>query len=167
MDLNEIVKSQYLAALEMLKSAVTQCPDLLWDDASYRNRFWHTAFHALFYAHFYLQPKEEDFVPWEKHHANATSLAESANKLEAMKRPFTPAEILEYLAFVQQEVLHTVDKLDWDAESGFYWLPFSKLELQFYSIRHIQQHTGELFERLGARGRVDVHWVGKKPDYLA
>jgi len=27
--------------------------------------------------------------------------------------------------------------------SGFDWLPFDKLELQFYNIRHIMQHTGE------------------------
>lgn len=166
MSVQEVIKSQYLAALEMLKSAVTQCPGVLWDDAAYQNRFWHTAFHTLFYVHLYLQPTEDGFVPWEKHRDNARSLVESANKQAAMKRPFTQPEILEYLAFVQQEVLSTVDKLDLAGESGFYWLPFNKLELQFYNIRHLQQHTGELCERLGARGRIEVHWVGKKPDYL-
>lgn len=48
------------------------------------------------------------------------------------------------------------------AESGFYWLPFDKLELQFYNIRHIQQHTGEHCERLGAYGEIEVGWVGMK-----
>jgi hypothetical protein len=56
-----------------------------------------------------------------------------------------------------------VDSLDLKAESGFYWLPFDKLELQFYNIRHVQQHTGELCERLGARGDLQVDWVGMKP----
>ena len=56
-----------------------------------------------------------------------------------------------------------VDSLDLEAESGFYWLPFDKLELQIYNIRHIQQHTGELCERLGARGDIEVGWVGTKP----
>ncbi len=45
-------------------------------------------------------------------------------------------------------------------ESGFFWLPFGKLELQFYNIRHLQHHTGELFERLGAVG-VTLDWVGR------
>jgi hypothetical protein len=52
--------------------------------------------------------------------------------------------------------------MDLEAESGFYWLPFDKLELQFYNIRHVQQHTGELCERLGAQGEIEVDWVGMK-----
>jgi hypothetical protein len=35
--------------------------------------------------------------------------------------------------------------------------------LQFYNIRHVQQHTGELCERLGAKGEVEVDWVGMQP----
>jgi hypothetical protein len=42
-------------------------------------------------------------------------------------------------------------------------LPFTKLELQFYTIRHIQQHTGELMERLGERAKLEFKWVGRKP----
>jgi len=56
-----------------------------------------------------------------------------------------------------------VNRMDLEAESGFHWLPFDKLELQFYNIRHVQQHTGELSERLGAKGEIEVRWVGKKP----
>jgi hypothetical protein len=54
--------------------------------------------------------------------------------------------------------------LDLEAESGFNWLPFDKLELQIYNIRHIQQHTGELYERLGTSGSIELSWVGMKPD---
>jgi hypothetical protein len=50
--------------------------------------------------------------------------------------------------------------VDLEAASGFFWLPFDKLELQFYTIRHIQQHTGELMERLGTRANVEIDWVG-------
>ncbi len=41
-------------------------------------------------------------------------------------------------------------------------MPFSKLELQFYTIRHIQQHTGEMMERLGTRAGAEIDWVGMK-----
>ena len=54
--------------------------------------------------------------------------------------------------------------MDLEAQSGFYWLPFGKLELQFYNIRHTQQHTGELCERLGATGDIEVAWIGTKSD---
>ena len=37
-----------------------------------------------------------------------------------------------------------------------------KLELQIYNLRHLQQHTGELMERLGSRAGIDVDWVGMK-----
>ena len=47
-----------------------------------------------------------------------------------------------------QQVVERVTQLDLEAHSGFEWLPFGKLELQIYSIRHLQQHTGELMERL-------------------
>jgi hypothetical protein len=56
-----------------------------------------------------------------------------------------------------------VDSLDFEAESGFSWLPFNKLELQFYNIRHLQQHTGELSERVGTTSEVEVKWIGAKP----
>ena len=48
-----------------------------------------------------------------------------------------------------------------DAPSGFHWLPFDKLELQFYNIRHIQHHVGELYERLAAAGGAEVGWAAR------
>ena len=51
----------------------------------------------------------------------------------------------------------------WMRNLGFYWLPFNKLELQFYNIRHIQQHTGELYERLGTRENIELDWVSIQP----
>jgi hypothetical protein len=62
----------------------------------------------------------------------------------------------------QQQVDEKMRQLELDAESGFSWLPFSKLELQLYNIRHIQQHTGELMERLGTCANIDIDWIGMK-----
>ncbi len=57
-----------------------------------------------------------------------------------------------------------VPALDLAGASGFDWLPMNKLELQFYNIRHLQLHTGELCERLGTEAKIDVAWVGMAPD---
>jgi hypothetical protein len=54
-----------------------------------------------------------------------------------------------------------VPQLNLAAPSGFDWLPMNKFELQIYNIRHVQQHAGELMERLGARANIDVDWIGK------
>jgi hypothetical protein len=57
-----------------------------------------------------------------------------------------------------------VSEIDLEAPSGFHWLPFGKVELQFYNIRHIQHHAGQLIDRLSCRESVSVRWVGMKLD---
>ena len=75
-----------------------------------------------------------------------------------------PVEILEYIDLVRQELSSFLDATNLEGESGFHWLPFNKLELQFYNIRHIQQHAGELCERLFAETGIEIDWVIWHPD---
>ena len=157
MDPKPVIKSQYKASLAMLRQAIEKCPDALWTDASYKNPFWRVAYHTLIYTHFYLGPSEDDFVPWKKHQQDLQLLGQEIPGMVIYSR----AEVLDYLALVLDQVELQVEAMDLAAESGFHWLPFNKLELQFYNIRHVQQHTGELCERLGAHGEVEVGWVGK------
>lgn len=74
--------------------------------------------------------------------------------------PYRKEEVLEYLEFCRRHFDDKVAVLKLEAESGFSWISLSKLELQFYNIRHLQQHTGELCERLGTRENIDVDWIG-------
>jgi len=147
MNVKQVIQSQYLASLEMLKQVIVKCPETLWDAPGNQDKFWRKSYHALFYAHLYLQNTEKDFVAWEKHHNPED------------ESPFTKDEALEYLSFVEKQVAERVPAMNLEAESGFYWLPFDKLELQFYNIRHIQQHTGELYERLGSQENIELSWI--------
>jgi hypothetical protein len=147
MDTQKIIQSQYLAALAMLEQVIVKCPEACWNAPGDKDKFWDKAYHTLFYVHLYLQEVEDDFKPWEKQH-------------EVEETPYTQDEVLEYLALVRAMVRERVPLIDLEAESGFHWLPFDKLELQFYNIRHIQQHTGELYERLGTRENIELDWVG-------
>lgn len=164
----EIIISQYLAALEMLKNAVENCPDWMWNDPEPKNKFWHIAFHAIFYTHLYLGPSEADFKAWEKHRDEYEfmgTLPWPPHDKPKIGEPYTQAEILEYLEVCQEQIKEIVPTLNLaSGESGFSWLPFSKLELQFYNIRHLQLHTGELCERLGTSAGIDVGWVGMVHD---
>lgn len=165
MDLSAVVQSQYLAALAMLEATVQKCPPAIWDDRADRNRFWRVAFHVLFYTHLYLQEQEASFRPWAKARGEAHYLGPiffEGNREPVVAEPYTPAEILEYLNFCRQEVMDKVPHYNYDGPSGFEWLPLNKLELQFYNIRHIQHHTGELYERLGARAGADLPWIGRR-----
>ena len=147
MNLHKAIQSQYLASLEMLKQVIVMCPETLWDAPGNEEKFWKKSYHALFYAHLYLQKAEKDFVPWEKHHDPDGEV------------PFTKDEVLEYLSFVHEQVLASLPGTDLEAESGFHWLPFNKLELQLYNIRHIQHHTVELYERLGTNENIELDWI--------
>ncbi len=163
MNIPEVIISQYRAALTMLEQAVERCPDPLWDSPDDKTKFWRIAYHALFYIHFYLQDSEQAFLPWGKHRSEYQFLGQVPWPPHAPPQigaPYNKESVLDYLAFCRQQVLDRVPKLNWEAGSGFEWLPFGKLELQFYSLRHLQQHTGELMERLGTRAGVEIDWVG-------
>ena len=96
-------------------------------------------------------------MPWGKHSAEARLLGPDAPEMT----PYTKAETLAYVDFCRAEVAAQIPGLDLDAPSGFYWLPFNKLELQIYNIRHVQQHAGELSGRLLVEANVEIPWTGK------
>jgi hypothetical protein len=167
MDFSTIIISQYLAALEMLKQTIVQCPDALWDNPDDKTKVWHIAYHVLFYTHLYLQDSEQTFTPWAKHREEYQFMGPlpwPPHALPKIGEPYEKESVLEYVAFCKEEVKKQVPQLDLDAASGFSWLPFGKLELQFYNIRHLQQHAGELMERLGERAGLEFRWVGMGPD---
>jgi hypothetical protein len=155
MDTQAVLRSQHQAALEMLRQAIIKCPAPMWDSPDDRARFWHVAYHALFYTHLYLQDSVEAFAPWAGQRKGYESLQPEIGE------PYTKDEVLAYLEVCRRQIDERMRQIDLEAESGFAWLPFGKLELQIYSIRHLQQHTGELMERLGSRADIDVGWVGR------
>jgi hypothetical protein len=73
-NIRQAILRQYRATLEMLGQAMELCPEDMWFSTTYRNRFWHIAYHALFYTHFYLQRSQDDFQPWTKHVQNSNYL---------------------------------------------------------------------------------------------
>jgi hypothetical protein len=165
MDSRQVIRSQYLASLEMLKQAIVKCPDALWNDASDKIKFWHIAFHALFFTHLYLQNSEQEFKPWARYRKDYQFLGPlpwPPHNLPNIGEPYSKEDVLNYLELCQHLVDEKTAILNLEAESGFSWLKFNKFELQIYNIRHIQQHAGELMERLGTRAKIDVDWIGKK-----
>lgn len=165
MPLEDILQSQFHATLSMLKQTIERCPNTLWTAPTATRPFWHIGYHVLFYTHLYLAPTGADFTPWQHHRPNYNFLGEtpwSSHRMEEINQPYTKDEILAYLAFCQHEVDTRIHNIDPDAPSGFDWLPFNKLELMLYNLRHLQHHTGELGDRLGQQ-HIEVDWVGHKP----
>jgi len=161
MNVSEMLERQCGASLEMLGRAVRLCPDSLWATGT-PNRFWHIAYHALFYVHFYLQKSDKDFLPWPLHKPDSQYLGPRSWAPEALRQtiePYTKKEVLEYLELCRAELSSGLLRLDMDAPSGFAWLPFSTLEVQLYSLRHLAHHTGQLIDRLRSVEGIGVQWV--------
>jgi hypothetical protein len=159
----ETILRQYRAGLEMLGQAVERCPDELWLSSEYPNRFWHIAYHSVFYVHFYVQPSEGEFKPWAKHKPKSNFLGPwSKDEPFELPAPYSKQDVQEYRELSRIEVEKQIPVVCFEAGSGFSWLPFNKLELQLYTIRHLQHHTGQLIDRLRNAAGYGVGWVGSR-----
>ena len=162
MDLRQSFTSQYLAALAMMAQAIDRCPPALWHDPQQKDQYWHIAYHALFYTHLYLHESGATFVPWPQHRPEYQFLGPlpwPPHRLPEIGEAYTQAEVMAFLAFCRAEVVTRLAQTDFAAPSGFSWLPFDKLELQVYNLRHLHQHIGELGARLSAQG-ILIDWIG-------
>jgi len=162
-----VLKSQYHAALAMLRETLDTCPDDVWSDREPTNAFWQLAYHTLFYTHLYLGANEEAFRPWERHQASVQypsgilGRPKPPSTLPLLPEPYTRSDVLAYWQFCDGMVDGAVDALDLNAaESGFSWYKVSKFEHQLISIRHIQHHTAQMMDRLRAASNIGIKWVG-------
>jgi hypothetical protein len=155
--LRSALKSQYHAALAMLRAAIRRCPDDLWASSrGHASPFWRIAYHTLYYTHLYLQANNRDFNPWEYHHGG---IQRFEKPLKA-RRPYTKAEVLAYWKVCGSMVDDAVDALDLnDPRSGFSWYKIPKMEHQIVNIRHIQYHQAQLADRLRAATGAGVGWA--------
>jgi hypothetical protein len=166
MDTKAALKSQYHASLKALRLAIEQCPDALWQDpADGFAAFWRVAYHALFYAHFYLQKDQHSFTPWSRHREEAEFLGPiswEGSRPPKPCEPYTRGDVLEYWRECDAMVDAAVDALDLSApECGFPWYAMPKLEHQLVNIRHIQHHAAALAARLRREAGIAVAWVGR------
>ena len=163
--LRAVLKSQYHAALAMLREAIHKCPEELWFSERYKNACWQIAYHTLYFTHLYLQPDEKSFRPWEHHQANVQhpdgfGPPQPDNPLPVIPRPYTQEEALMYWDFCDAMVDRAVDALDLDSpHSGFSWCKVPKLEHQLVNIRHIEHHMAQLADRLRSSAEIGVRWV--------
>lgn len=164
-----MLKSQYHAALAMLREAVERCPDALWDDPAHTNRTWQIAYHALFFARYYGGPDErfDDF--WEGHRSDTRNPdgipgpPEPSDPRPHLPDPYTKAEVLAFWERCNAGVDAAVDALDLEApQCGFPWYPIPKLEHQLVNLRHIQHHAGQISERLRSGADIGIAWAGAR-----
>lgn len=169
--LRAVLKSQYHAALAMLRETIENCPKELWYSKEPLNAFWQVAYHTLYFTHLYLMSGEAAFRPWEGHQADVQhpdgipGPADPESALPLIPEPYTKAQALAYWSFCEELVDGAVDALDLHSqESGFSWYQVSKLEHQIINIRHIEHHMAQLADRLRAAEGIGTRWVDAGPE---
>jgi hypothetical protein len=163
-EVKKALGGQLYAGLTMLRQCIERCPDDLWNEAPWPRSYWRIAYHAIFYAHFYLQPDCESMPYWEKHDNEALMLWDDDEADQPRREsPYSRDELLGYLDEVVASIDSTLEKVDLgSSNSGFPWYPIPKLDHEILNIRHLQGHVGQLSELLMARG-IDTDWVGTHP----
>ncbi|WP_139366991.1 DinB family protein [Sediminibacterium ginsengisoli] len=154
--MQQLLISQYGAALQMLKNAIEVCPEELWTANDLSHAFWKIAYHALHFTNFYLSENEHSFSPWPLHEPGNHQLQQKEGRV------YSHEELLQLLQQTEQSLKTKLSLQDMRASSGFEWLPMNKAELHLYNIRHLQHHVGQLVERLHYAGITGIRWVGRQ-----
>ena len=169
-EFKRILKSQYHAALAMVRDAVERCPDDLWTAPGHVSAFWQVAYHTVFFTHLYLHRDESAFGPWTGHQRDVqhqdglTGPADLKSALPLLPNPYSKSDVLAYWQICEDMVDAAVDSMDLDApECGFWWYKVSKLEHQVINLRHAQHHAAQLADRLRTGAGQHVKWVGSRP----
>src|SRR3989449_5757505 len=138
----KILTGQFEAALCMMNKCVQMCPPEHWEGKIANDTFRQVAYHTLFYVDLYLSPNEQAFELRELHHRGGDERSSTAASTGLSRD-----ETLAYLTVCRRKMLETLTSETAESlqrESGFSRLPFSRGELHFYNIRHVQHHTGQL-----------------------
>ena len=163
---SSILWPQFGAAIDMLDNALSACPEDLWGDRSQNPEFWYTVYHTLFWLDLYLTGKTEAFAP-PAHFRNPLDPTSAFPT-----QPYTRDELHTYLKQLHQKCQSTITELSneqvhqpfhfpWDSEN-----PISYLELQLYTMRHVQEHAAQLSLFLGQHGvpGESLDWVAQAQD---
>ena len=158
---------QFGAAIDILDNALVACPAALWQERIWPNppeppfppqfgEFWYVGHHTLVWLDLYLSGvPEEDFAP------PAPFMQGVLDEVEP-ERPYTKEELRAYLAAMRQKCRTTIEALtDEQAQRPveYPWSegqPVSYLELQLYTMRHVQEHAAQLSLFLGQHGVPDA-----------
>lgn len=156
--LKTLVWQQFGAAIDMLNDAISLCPGQLWtavlwkdpDEVAY-GQFWFVAYHTLFWLDLFLTGSSKGFTPPAPFIRGALP-----------QKPYTKDQIQTYLDQCRKKCQATIEALtDEKARQRcrFEWMEVSFLELQLYSMRHVQEHASQLNLLLGQHDVMGLDWI--------
>jgi hypothetical protein len=163
------IANQFGGSLKMLEDCISKCEQPQWTAPVAKFPFWHLAYHILFYTDLYLSPSLADFRPPSFHRADANFLGRQPFppfKEVLAGPPFEKRQLIDYLKSCRGKVVAIMageTESSLAGPSGFDWIPFPRLQLHLYNLRHIQHHTGALSAFLLRTQGKTAAWVGFDP----
>ena len=161
--LKTMIWQQFGAAINMLENALRACPDQLWresvwndpTDAPEYGEFWFIVYHVLYWTDLFLSgSRREDFVP---------PAPFIRGKLP--EKPYTKEELQAYVDHCRQKCQATFETLTDEKATQRCEFPWGEevsfVELQLYSMRHVQEHASQLSLVLGQKGVSAPDWVAR------
>lgn len=150
--LRSALKSQYSAAIHTLLDVVDACDDALWTAQPPGTiAIWRIAHHTLWYTNLYASKDESHFRGWPGHrddHQHIAPIFWEDNRAPTLGQPTTRQQMHEFADYVLRYVATSLADDDFTGPSGFPWLPFGRLEMHLYNMRHIQHHAAILSARV-------------------
>lgn len=153
----EILRRQFEPTLEMLRRAIQECSDEVWDAKDEEAPFWQQAYHTLFWLDFWLSDPDEGFEPPSFHGRDAVALVQTSCP------SFSREQIEGYLEEVYAKCGKlldglTLDALDQESQiSGKRWTVGDRLLGQ---LRHVQHHVGYMNCMLRRKAGSAPGWIG-------
>ncbi len=158
--LKRSIWDQFGAAIDTLEDAINLCPDELWTTALWKDKedaryghFWFIAYHTVSWTDLWLLG---DFVAFKP------PAPFVRGKLP--ETPYTKADILGYLAPLRRRCQTTLEGLTDEQANRIVkveWIEASYVEMQLYSMRHVQEHAAQLNLFLGQHDIEGMDWIPK------
>ncbi len=158
---NTVIWQQFGAAIDMLYNTLRACPEQHWQDSLWTDpsdvpeytQFWFIVFHAIKWLDIYLSSTQEGYA------LPAPFLAESLPE-----KPYSKEQLQAYLLLCRKKCRSTFETLTDEKAAQRCKLPsgeeVSFVELQLYSMRHVQEHVAQLNLHLG-------HHLPSVPDWVS
>ena len=145
---------QYTKALNMLEDIVNKYSSGSWlDHTNYQNAACQIAYHALFYTNIYASPAEDRIIKWEKEIWNYHDL-----KKTDFNDHLLISDINALIAFVRNNIKLYLKDFSPASDCWPSWYSQNQFEFHINNLRHLQQHTAELIERLNNIQTISYHW---------
>ncbi len=156
--LKNSIWQQFGASIDMFSDAIDLCPDELWTAALWKDsddprygQFWYIAYHTLSWMDLFFTGTQEGFAP-----------PPPFIRGRLPEKPYTKDQIRAYLDRNRQKCQALIMGLTDEAANRickFEWMEPSFLELQLYSMRHVQEHGAQLNLMLGQHDITGMDWV--------